>query len=449
MSTDEILRRCRDADTRMVRFLYCDNGGTIRGKASAMAGLAGRLADGIGLTLAMMAMNGFDQLQSVEGMSAVGEIRLVPDLDSFAFLPYAPRSAVLHCDMLTGTREPWDGCPRSFLKRMISRTSQCGLTLQASFEAEFTLATRADDGRFKPFDTALCFSTIGMTQAGPFADELFAALDGQNLIVEQYYPEYAHGQHEISIRHAEALRAADNHVKLRDTLRAVAWKHGLYASLAPKPFASAVGNGAHIHFSLWDQAGHNVFYDASTPDGLSLTGKQFLAGVKAHLPALVAVTCPSANSYQRLTPSAWASAFAAYGHDNREAALRIASPYWSDVEGSTNLELKAADSSCNPYLALGALLAAGLDGLDRQLDPGPPTEVDPASLSEEQRAAAGITRLPTSLDAAVDAFERDELLVQAFGELMARSFITVRRSEAAMFRDSSPEETSLAHFYRY
>jgi glutamine synthetase len=448
MSSDEILRRCQEAGVRLTRFLYCDNGGTIRGKASALPGLAQRLHDGIGLTVAMMAMNGFDQLQRVEGMSAVGEVRLVPDPDSFGLLPYAPHSAALHCDMLTQAREPWGGCPRSFLKRMIARAAARGLTLQASFEAEFTLATR-DAGGYLPFDTALCFSTIGMTEAAPFADALVAALEGQGLTVEQYYPEYGHGQHEISIRHAEALRAADNHVKLRDTIRAVAWGQGLYASLAPKPFPDAVGNGAHIHFSLWDAQGRNAFYDPAARDGLSLVGRQFLAGVKAHLHALVAIACPSANSYQRLRPSAWASAFAAYGHDNREAALRIASPFWSDAEGSTNLELKAADSSCNPYLALGALIACGLDGIERELDPGPPTEVDPASLGERERAAAGIVRLPTSLDEAADNLERDALLVEALGDLLARSFVALRRSEAAQFRDSSPEEISLAHFYRY
>ena len=160
-----------------------------------------------------------------------------------------------------------------------------------------------------------------------------AALEAQGITVEQYYPELGHGQHEISIRHAEALRAADNHIKLRETIRGVALEYGLYASLAPKPFPDQAGNGAHIHFSLWDADGRNVFYDRAAPDGLSTIGRQFIAGVLDHLPALVALTCPSVNSYKRLQPQSWSSAYTAWGHDNREAAVRVASPFWSDVEG--------------------------------------------------------------------------------------------------------------------
>src|SRR5207248_10245318 len=126
----------------------------------------------------------------------------------------------------------------------------------------------------------------------------------------------------------------------------------------PKPWPQDVGNGGHIHFSLWDREGRNAFYDPAAADCLSQLGRQFLAGVLHHLPGLVAITCPSVNSYRRLQPQSWSSAFAIYGHDNREAALRIASPFWSDVAGSVNLELKAADLTANPYLAFGAMIAA-------------------------------------------------------------------------------------------
>ena len=295
MAVDTIVERSREAGVRLVRFLYCDNGGTIRGKTTALSGLADRLSDGIGLTVAMMAMNSLDQLQSVEGMGAVGEIRLVPDSDSFVLLPYAPGSAALMCDMITGERQPWAGCPRSFLKRMRERAAKQGLHLHASLEAEFSLATRNEHGNYAPFDRTLCFSSIAMQQANQFATELVGALEAQGLTVEQYYPELGHGQHEISIRHDEVLRAADNHLWLRETIRGVAAGQGLYASLAPKPFPDQAGNGAHIHFSLWDENERNLFYDASASDGLSGVGRQFMAGVLAHLPALVALTCPSVN----------------------------------------------------------------------------------------------------------------------------------------------------------
>src|SRR6266849_1073640 len=419
MRTDQILQRCQEFGVRLARFLYCDNGGVIRGKSTGMKGLPARLEDGIGLTVAMMAMNSLDQLQAVEGMGPVGEIRLVPDPDSLAVLPYAPHSAAFSCDMIAGDRTPWAACPRSFLKRMRDRAAARGLDLHASFEAEFSLAQRGADGEYAPFDATLCFSSVAMAMAAGFVDDLVAALEAQGLTVEQYYPELAHGQHEISIAHSEALSAADNQVKLRDTIRGVAWNHGLYASLAPKPWPDAAGNGAHIHFSLWEQersdagGGKNLFHDPAAPDQFSERGRHFLAGVLAHLPGLVALTCPSVNSYRRLQPQSWSSAFAVYGHDNREAALRIASPFWSDAAGTINLELKAADASCNPYLALGGLLAAGLDGMERRLDPGEPTEVDPAALTEAERRERGITRLPASLDEALAALKADPLLMDA------------------------------------
>jgi glutamine synthetase len=449
MTPETIAQQARDANIRLVRFLYCDNGGAIRGKASATARLADRVADGIGLTVAMMAMNSLDQLQQVEGMGPVGEIRLIPDPESFAVLPYAPHSAAMSCDMLTRDRTPWGACPRSFLKRMRERAAARGWHLQASFEAEFSLARREEDGSYVPFDRTLCFSSIAMTEAGAFADELVAALDAQGISVEQYYPELGHGQHEISIRHAEALRAADNHIKLRETIRSVALDYGLHASLAPKPFPDQAGNGAHIHFSLWDEAGRNLFYDRGAHDGLSAIGRQFMAGVLAHLPALVALTCPSFNSYQRLQPQSWSSAYTVWGHDNREAAVRVASPFWSDVEGSTNLELKAADSSCNPYIALGGLLAAGLDGVERALEPGEPTEADPASLAEAERADRGIHRLPGTLDEALDNLTSDAVLMGALGDLLGRSYLAVRRSEARAYAAMDPAAQFSGHFYLY
>ena len=410
MNVEQILSTAQPAGVRLVRFLYCDNGGIIRGKTTSIARLAERCSDGIGLTKAMMAMNAFDSLQPVEGLGAVGEIRLVPDVASFTVLPYGPHSAAMYCDQLEHDGRPWGACPRSFLKRMEARLAARGWHLEAAYEAEFSLARREGDG-YVPFDETLCFSSIAMALAAPFVDDLVSALEAQGLQVEQYYPELGHGQHEISIRHARALVAADNHLKLRETIRSVALNHGLLASLAPKPFPQQAGNGGHIHFSLWDEAGHNLFVDGQDPRGFSTLGHSFIAGVLAHLPALVAVTCPSVNSYRRLQPRSWSSAYAIYGTDNREAAIRIASPFWSDVAGTSNLELKAADSSANPYLALGCLIAAGLDGIERQLDPGEELLVDPATLSEEERAARNIRRLPGSLGAALDELERDRLLL--------------------------------------
>jgi glutamine synthetase len=448
---DEVLRAADAADVSLVRFLYCDNGGIIRGKSSHRAGLPERLRSGIGLTVAMQAMNALDQLQPVEGMGPVGEIRLVPDLDSFTVLPYAARQALAFVDMQALDGTPWGACPRGFLRRASADARAAGVTVQAAFEPEWSLATR-DEDHFVPYDQSLCFSTIGMSTTAPVIADIVDALVAQDVEVEQYYPELGHGQQELSIRYADALRAADNQLRYRETIRAVAWRHGLYASRAPKPWPDQAGNGAHLHWSLWDAAGgQNLLYDPAQPFGLSTLGQQFVAGVLDHLPALVGLACPSFNSYRRLQPRSWSSAFTCYGPDNREAAVRLVSTYHGAEMASTNLELKACDNSCNPYLALGGLIVAGLDGVRRRavLDEGRLALVDPALLSDDERAARGIRRLPTSLGEALDALEADAVLMEALGELLRRSYLAVRRSEWEAFSAEDAAFEQRHHFFKY
>src|SRR6478672_706875 len=208
MDADGVARHADEAGVRLVRFLWCGNDGTVRAKASSLSGLAGRLRSGIGLTVAMQAMNALDQLQPIEGMGPVGEVRLVPDLDTFRVLPYAPRTGAVLTDHIALDGEPAAVCQRSFLKRMEARLAERGLVLRAAFENEFSLATR-QDGQFVPIDSGLCFSTISMTASQDYANELAAALEAQEIVLEQYYAELGHGQQEISIRHRPALQAAD------------------------------------------------------------------------------------------------------------------------------------------------------------------------------------------------------------------------------------------------
>jgi len=341
--------QARRTRVRLVRFLYTDNGGVTRGKATHVESLASRMADGIGLTVAMQAMNMLDQLTSVEGMGPVGEIRLVPDPETFVVLPYAPHAAAMTVDMRTLDGEPWGACPRSFLKRQIAACAAAGFGVRAAFEGEFTLAVQNADGSYAPLDQSLCFSTTGMATAAAVMDDIVANLEAQGIQVEQYYPELGHGQQELSIRHAPALAAADRQVFYRETVRGVAFRHGLVASLAPKPFPDQAGNGSHIHWSLWDASGRrNLMHDPKGRFGVSALGYHFVAGVLEHLPALLALTCPSVNSYRRLQPHFWSSAYTAWGPDNREGAVRIPSTFASDRSGSTNAELKACDASANP-----------------------------------------------------------------------------------------------------
>jgi len=256
---------------RLVRFLWCGNDGTMRAKASARHGLEGRLRAGIGVTGAMQAMNALDQLQPVPGMGPVGEVRLVPDLATFRVLPYAPRSGAVLTDHMTREGPPAPVCQRSLLKRMEAALAEHGLTLRAAFENEFSLATEID-GAYVPIDSALCYSTLGMTASQDYVDELVAALDAQSIPLEQYYAELGHGQQEISTAHAPALQAADEQLLVRETIRGVATRRGLVASVAPKPWPDNAGNGCHIHFSLWD-GDRNRFYEPAGPDGLSPTAR--------------------------------------------------------------------------------------------------------------------------------------------------------------------------------
>jgi len=449
-SARRVVQAARRASVRLVRFLYTDNGGVTRGKATHIDGLAARLTDGIGLTVAMQAMNMLDQLQRVEGMGPVGEIRLVPDPDTFTVLPYAPHAAAMTVDMRTLEGEPWAACPRAFLKRQIAAAATAGLSVRAAFECEFSLGVRRPDGTWAPLDESVCFSTVGMTTAATVMDDVVAALEVQGIEVEQYYPELGHGQQELSIRHAPALAAADRQVFFRETVRGVAFRHGLYASLAPKPFPDQAGNGGHIHWSLWDRAGRrNLMYDPRGRYGMSALGYHFIAGVLAHLPALVALTCPTFNSYRRLQPHSWSSAYTAWGPDNREGAVRVPSTFASDRAGSTNAELKASDPSCNPYLALGGLLAAGLDGVARKLQPGEPVLVDPGDLPDSERAARGIVRLPSTLEEALDRLAADPVLTAALGPLLARAFLAVKRSEWQAFSKEDAAFETKHHFWKF
>lgn len=452
--------RAHEEGISLVWFLYADHGGIIRGKSVSAAMLPARMVTGIGHTVAMMAMSMLDQLQPVDGMGPVGEVRILPDPATFVPLPYAPGAGAMLADQVRPTGEPWDGCARTYLKRAIAELASEGYAATAAFEPEFTLGRRESDpgggpDRLVPNDDSLCYSATGFHLAHDYTMDLLSALTAQGLRPEHYYPELGHGQQEMSVRYGPALRAADNHVLYREAVRGTAFRRGLWASLAPKPIPDQAGNGAHLHVSLRNLGPDGgpgntpVFYDAADQYCLSAAGYHFIGGLLAHLPALVALTCGSVNSYRRLAPQMWSSAYTVYGMDNREAAIRICSPMADDRAGSVNLELKPSDSSANPYLALGAVLHAGLDGIRRKLDPGEAVNVDPAVLSDTERSCRGARRLPGSLGAALDALEADTLLMGTLGDLRRRAYLAVKRSEVAAFADKDTARECFEHFTKF
>jgi glutamine synthetase len=454
-----VTARAHETNVSLVWFLYADHGGIIRGKAATAPMLPARIVTGIGHTVAMMAMSMLDQLQPVDGMGPVGEVRIMPDPATFVPLPYAPGAGAMLADQVLPSGEPWDGCARTYLKQAIAAAAADGYAVTAAFEPEFTLGRREADpdggpDRLVPNDDSLCYSATGFHLAHDFTMALLGALTAQGLRPEHYYPELGHGQQEMTVRYAPALRAADNHVLYREAVRGTAFRRGLWASLAPKPIPDQAGNGAHLHISLrgLGPAGEPAapaFYDPADQYSLSAAGYHFIGGLLAHLPALVALTCGSVNSYRRLAPQMWSSAYTIYGMDNREAAVRICSPMSDDRAASVNLELKPSDSSANPYLALGAVIHAGLDGIRRKLDPGEAVNVDPATLTNAERLARGIQRLPDSLGAALDALEADTLLMDSLGDLRRRAYLAVKRSEAAAFANMGTARECFEHFTKF
>ena len=449
MTPEQVVRQANEQGLQLVRFLYCDNGGVIRGKSTHVGQLARRISSGIGLVKGMQSFTSLDFLAPDATYGPVGEIRLVPDPDTFTVLPYAPRSGQMIANMVELDHQPWALDPRHFLQRMIEAASARGLAFDAAFENEFFLAYRTDAG-YTPVDRSLCFSAIGMESTEPVIQDIIAALTAQGLTVELSHPELGWGQQELSIRHAPALRAADNQVTYRQTVRGVAAQHGMVATLAPKPWADQAGSGAHLHWSIWN-ADHsqNALADATGPAGLSELARHAIAGVVSHLPGLLALTTPSTNSFRRLQPHYWSSAYTAWGIENREAAVRVPSRYWDDEAASTNLELKASDNSANPYISLGGVIAAALDGIERGLDPGEPVDQDPGNLTDAEREQRGIRRFPLTSAAALDELERDAVLMGALGTGLATEYVKVRRAEAAAYAERDEAFELDNHFFKY
>lgn len=429
---------------RFVRLVWCDNASIIRGKAFHVDFLEEHQIAGISISAAQQAIPVmYDAVAPGSGLGPVGEAWLVPDWSTLNILPYAPGHArVLATLMQAG--QPWNLCPRSFLQRVLAEAEATGFEIKAAFENEFYLLRPSGD-ELLPADQTVFAATLAMDLNQTVIDDISAALIQQGIPVERYYPESGPGQHEISVRYTDALTAADRQIVFRETVRGVALRHQLRASFVPKLFADQAGNGCHLHLSLW-RDGQNLIPDAAGT-GLSQTACHCIAGMLHHLPALMAVTTPSPNSYRRLQPQSWSGAYRCWGIDNREAAIRVPSNF--QPPSPTHLELKTMDATANPYLALGLVITAGLAGIRDQLDPGAPVTVDPACLSGPDRQQQGLERLPMNLGAAIEQLAQSNLLLNALGSDLAQAFLAVRRAEWAAMQDLSLEAEAKLLFDRY
>lgn len=427
----KIKKSLHEAGVKFVRILWCDNANIIRGKAVHLEMLSHYFEHGVGISAGEQGIPVmYDAIAPDCGLAPVGEIRLVADWDSLTPLPYAPGHARVLGNMILD-RQPWAFCPRNFLMEMIAAAKREGLEVKAAFENEFYLLRQTPEG-IVPTESTVFAATQAMDINREVIDAIADALIAQKIPVEQYYPESGPGQQEISMRYADALRAANYQIVFRETVRAIARQHNLTASFLPKIFPEAASSGCHIHLSLW-RDGENIVPDAQGAAGLSQTARAFIAGILHHLPALMAITTPSPNSYRRIRPHTWSGAFRCWGIDNREAAVRV--PSDPEFGNPTHFEVKTVDATANPFLAIGAIIAAGLDGIKRHLELANPVNEDPGNLPIEQRTANGIDPLPTNLGEALENLRQNNVLLNALNPQLSQAFVAVRQAEWLAMKD--------------
>jgi glutamine synthetase len=387
---------------------YCDFAGQIRGKGFPARDLEERWLKGVGWTPTNIMINCFGSIPATP-WGASGDLVLRPDPAGEVKLDFGDGTATEHfilgdVENLDGT--PWECCPRSYLKNAIAELRDTHkLNLRVAFEHEFTCL-----GIEPRYGAAYGLDSI--RAIGDLPEILLAALDAAGLEADTFLPEYSPGQYEITVGPALGVAGADRAVKLRQIVRFAAKHRNLLATFAPILGKGAVGNGVHIHFSLEDLDGTPRSFDAAAKDGVSDVAGRFLGGILHHGRTLCAITAPSAISYERLRPNAWSASSTNLGTRDREAFLRICPVFdhhGASVAKSFNFEYRAADAAANPYLALGAIVRAGLDGLARGYKtPIATTAIEMTKLSEAELSQRGIVKLPKSLGEALDLLEDDK-----------------------------------------
>ena len=413
-----------DNDIRYVLAQFVDIHGAAKAKAVPVEHYSMVLNEGAGF--AGFALWGF-------GMGPHGPDYMgVGDPKTLCALPWMPGFARVACDGHVRGK-PYPYCSRVALKNQLTRLESKGLTMYAGIEPEFMLLKRKADGGLAPFDDTdtldkPCYDYKGLSRASAMLDEMSASMRAVGVDVYQIDHEDGNGQFEVNFTYADVLKTADNMMLFKMAASEIARKHGVIASFMPKPFSNRTGTGAHFHISMGNKKTANLFYDKSDKRGLALStmGYQFLAGILTHARALTAICAPTVNSYKRLvvgrslSGATWAPAYIAYGDNNRTACVRIP---------GGRIEMRLPDGAANPYLAGAAILAAGLDGIERKLDPGEPLNENLYEMPAKELKRRKIGLLPQHLAEAIDALEADEVVKAGIGADLAKEFISVKRME--------------------
>lgn len=407
---DEVLRYVAERDVRYLRLWFTDVLGKLKSVAIDPAELENAFTEGIG----------FDG-STIEGFTRVSEsdMLLFPDPSTFQLLPWTEedvRVGRMFCDVLTPQEEPARADPRGVLERQLARAAAAGFTFHVHPEIEFYLLKppRSLDEPLVPVDRAGYFDHVARGGSNDFRRRAVEALERMGISVEFSHHEGGPGQNEIDLRATDALTAADNIMTFRTVISEVALREGMVATFMPKPFGDAPGSAMHMHVSLFEGE-RNAFFDGAGEYQLSAIGRSFMAGILCHAAEISVMTNQYVNSYKRLYGGGEAPCYVCWGHNNRSALIRVPL-YKPDKPQAARIEYRATDSAANPYLALAALLAAGLEGIEAGYELPEEAEDNVWELSRAERRALGIAELPHSLQEALALFKRSELMADTLGE---------------------------------
>jgi glutamine synthetase len=414
--------------TELVALVFCDLGSIVRGRAVLSTELEEHLRAGIGWVPANHALTPLGPVAEPNPFGSTGDLRLLPDARTRVRVgPEAEHSALelMLCDIVDTAGQPWECCPRSFLRDTLNELERTlDARLVVSFEHEFQLELETVP--------ALPFTLDAQRRVDPFPAKVMGALVDAGVEPERFFAEYAPHQFEIPVAPAEGLAGADRAVVFREVVREISRRAGTRASFSPLLDPEQAGNGVHIHLNLLDARGACLLYDPARPACLSELGERFAAGILRHAPALSALTAPSPVSGARLRPHRWSAGAVCLAQRNREALLRIPPVVEladASAEQQLHLEYRGADAAANPYLALGAIVRAGLDGIREQLPAPPILDRDPAQLDAEEASRFGVGALPQTLAEALHALSHDSTVCSWMTPLLYQAYMSVKQAE--------------------
>ena len=419
---DYVLRTVEERGVRLIRLWFTDVLGNLKSFAISPAELENALEDG--MTFDGSSIDGFSRIQESDVLAA-------PDPNTFEVLPWGdPKAAEarVFCDIhhLDGT--PFGGDPRQVLRRQLESAHRQGFTFYVAPDIEFFYFAQPERGATPvPLDEGGFFDLTTTDVAGSLRKQTIRTLETMSIPVEYSFHEDAPSQHEIDLRHTDALTMADSIMTFRLVVKEVAASHGVHATFMPKPLEGVQGSGMHVHLSLF-RGDDNAFFDEGDPNNLSPVAKSFMAGLLRHAAEITAITNQTVNSYKRLVPGFEAPVHISWARNNRSGLIRVPIPKRGNAN-ATRIEYRSPDPACNPYLAFAVLLAAGMRGVERGYELPPEAGANLFELSDAELAKLGIEQLPQSLSDALRVMEGSELVQEALGEHIFEWFLRNKRNE--------------------